>query len=105
MSKIKFLYFESCPNAKPTLENLEQALKELNLNVEIEKLNVDTEEKAKQTKFLGSPSIYVNDLDLYTEKVPESSFFGCRTFQINQKLTGVLDKDFIKNKLQKLLNT
>lgn len=47
MKKIEFLYFSGCPNSSPTLNNLEDALKELNMNIKVEQIDVETLEKAK----------------------------------------------------------
>lgn len=103
MNKISFLYFEGCPNSEPTYQNLLEALRELNLNIDVEKINVADLETAKKVKFMGSPSIYVNGIDIYTEKTPDNTSYSCRTYNINNQITGILAKSFILEKLKKFI--
>jgi glutaredoxin len=100
MNQIEFLYFSGCPNSQPTLNNLKEALKELHLSVKIKQINVETIEKAKEVNFLGSPSIYINGIDIYTLKKPTEVNYACRTFDIDNKKSGILPKNFIKERLK-----
>jgi hypothetical protein len=79
--KIEFLYFKNCPGYKPALSLLEQILLENNTVVSIEKIEVTTPELAIQYRFLGSPSIRINGVDI--EGQVDSSEYGlkCRIYQ------------------------
>ena len=48
MKKIEFLYFEDCPSYKQTLQNLKEALAELNVEADIMMVDVDTPEKGTE---------------------------------------------------------
>lgn len=100
MKKIEFLYFSGCPNSEPTLNNLLEAIKELGINIDVQKIDVETLEKAKEVNFLGSPSIYVDGIDIYTLKKPQEVNYACRTFNIDNKKSGVLSKNFIIDRLK-----
>jgi glutaredoxin len=103
MKKIEFLYFSGCPNSEPTFNNLLEAIKELGINIDIQKINVETLEKAKEVNFLGSPSIYVDGIDIYTLKKPQEVNYACRTFNIDNKKSGILSKNFIINRLKNFI--
>ncbi len=101
---IQFLYFEGCPNAIATLENLKQAMSELNLSFDLlQVINVDIV-SASQYNFQGSPSILVNGIDIYTDSIPDSVHFTCRIFEFENKKSGIIPQEYIKQKLQRHLN-
>jgi len=62
--KIEIFYFEGCPTFMETAENLKTALKELNINEQFKMIKVTNTEDAIKRKFLGSPTIRINDTDL-----------------------------------------
>ncbi|HHS48489.1 MAG TPA: DUF2703 domain-containing protein [Desulfurella acetivorans] len=99
MKKIEFLYFSGCPNSEPTFNNLLEAMKELGINIDVQKIDVETLEKVKEVNFLGSPSIYVDGIDIYMLKTQEVSYV-CRTFDIDNKKSGIIPKTFIKDRLK-----
>lgn len=103
IEKIEFLFFQGCPNSKPTYQNLLEALKELNINIPINSIDVKDLEIAQKVKFMGSPSIYVNGIDIYTSKAPDQISYSCRTFNIGGNISGVIPKEFIKEKLKNFL--
>ena len=98
---MSFSTSSGCPNSEPTLENLKDALSEM--NVEIEPSLEDVDPAVFDRPFLGSPSIVVNGIDLYTLTRPDAFEFACRTFDVDGKKTEVLPVGFIRDRLQKLL--
>ena len=62
--KIEVLYFEGCPNHFPTLERIRQVLREEGFDAEVKEVLVPDVEPARNTRFLGSPSVRVNDVDI-----------------------------------------
>lgn len=97
--KIQFLHFKDCPNSETLLDNLNLAIEQINKDLEILNIIVDTPELAKKYKFIGSPSILLNGKDIEDMKFPIEPNLSCR-FYIN----GVPSVDFIKNKIQLELN-
>ena len=79
--KIEFLYFENCPGYESALSLLEQILLENDNVVPLEKIEVTSPELAIQHRFLGSPSIRINGVDI--EGREEASEYGlkCRIYQ------------------------
>ena len=62
--KIQLLHTESCHSYQEALVGIKEALKELGLSAELEVILMDSPEKARDYKFLGSPTIKINGLDL-----------------------------------------
>lgn len=97
MKKIEFLYFENCPSYIATLENLKTVLEEENIDVDLELVNVDSPEKAFEVGFFGSPSIRIDGVDLEGRNNKPS--FSCRIYSIDDIITGIPTKRFIREQL------
>ena len=95
--RVEFLYFKSCPSHKRALDNLKAALRELHAEADLVLINVDSEQKAQEVAFQGSPSIRVNGKDLEGSK--ERPNFSCRLYFVNGKPTTAPSKEFIMERL------
>ena len=62
--RIQFLYWEDCPSHERALERLKQVMAEEKISAEIEILEVETDEQARQWHFTGSPTILIDDQDI-----------------------------------------
>ena len=78
---IEILYFDGCPNHEPTLELVRDVVAELGLEDEIRQERIGTPEKARERRFLGSPSVRVNGNDIEPEARGSEDFaLGCRMY-------------------------
>lgn len=93
---IEFQYFEGCPNADKTYENLVQLAKEGIIQEEITKIEVPDMDTALKCSFQGSPTILINGVDIYTKTAPKDVHYACRLYSIDGVSTGILSKSFIK---------
>jgi hypothetical protein len=101
---IEFQYFDGCPNAAQTLENLKAALTALNIDESALALReVPSPELAEELNFQGSPTILVNGRDIYTGKQPDSFNYTCRIYTFAGKKTGIIPTEFIEEKLKVFL--
>jgi len=62
--KLELLFSPGCGAIESTVTMVRETLRELALAADVSEVMVDTEEKTRQLKFLGSPSIRVNGLDI-----------------------------------------
>jgi hypothetical protein len=62
--KIEVLYLEGCRNYLPTLERVKTVLLEEGLPAEVSTIAVQDEADAKMPKFLGSPTVRIDGLDI-----------------------------------------
>lgn len=79
--KIEILYFEGCPNYRPALDRLSRVLGQEGLTAELSEIKVQDESAAQALKFLGSPTIRVDGLDIEVNSrhVTETGF-ACRRY-------------------------
>lgn len=78
--KIRFLYFDECPNAEPTLTILKDVIAAEAPDADLECLAVKSADEAASSGFLGSPTIQINGLDIETERRADPPYFGCRMY-------------------------
>jgi hypothetical protein len=61
---IEVLYFDGCPNHAPTVERVRQIAGDLGLQIGVEEINVTSFDEAQRLRFLGSPTVRVNGIDI-----------------------------------------
>lgn len=97
---IEFQFFLGCPNADKTLQNLREAMVELRItddNLVI--TEVPDMESTERMNFQGSPTILINGNDINTGEEPEGFSYVCRLYEFDGERTGVIPKEFIREKL------
>jgi hypothetical protein len=62
--KIEVLYFEDCPNHLPTMQRINAVLREEGCNADVREILVPDASTAARVKFLGSPTVRVNGIDI-----------------------------------------
>ena len=99
---IEFQFFNGCPSAPLTLQNLKAVMLELGIADYHLKISVVPDiDTAKQLSFQGSPSIPANEIDiLHTGLEPTGFSYGCRIYEFNGEQTGVIPVGFIRGKLK-----
>lgn len=93
--KVRFLYFEGCPNAEPTLKLLKEALAAEAPDSELETVEIDSDEEAIRCAFLGSPSIQIDGLDIEKDRRKDPPYFGCRLYRTARGSRGIPPKAMI----------
>ena len=95
--KIEVLYFDGCPNHKPAVERVQQLLSEEGVSAELLEVNVSDTPIAQELKFLGSPSVRVNGLDVEPEARTASDYgMMCRTYAVNDQREGLPSRDILR---------
>ena len=78
---IELLYFDGCPNVKVTADRLKSILSEAGLHDPITYTRVLDVETARSVRFLGSPSIRVNGVDIEPAARSRTDYgLMCRTY-------------------------
>ena len=97
---IEFQFFNGCPNADTTLKNLRAVMQELGIPEHQLRISVVPDvDSAKRLSFQGSPTILVSRKDIYTGMEPTGFSYGCRIYEFDGELTGVIPMEFIREKL------
>lgn len=72
---------ESCPHRDDARALVDAAIVETSIDANLEVITVRTDEEARQSKVLGSPSIRVDGRDIeYGEQEPAETQPGCRYY-------------------------
>ena len=80
-NKILIIHNDSCPSYTPTLERIQRTINDLNLSVDIKSKLISTESEANQFKFIGSPTIIINDVQFEEINTNIYRLDNCRTFE------------------------
>ena len=96
--RIEVLYFDGCPNHAPTVARIQQVVADLGLQVGIEEIHVTSLEDAQRLRFLGSPTVLVNGVDI-EPSAQGSTHYGlsCRVYR---GVSGLPPNDLIRAALQ-----
>ncbi|HZC03994.1 MAG TPA: DUF2703 domain-containing protein [Gammaproteobacteria bacterium] len=79
---VSFLYYEDCPSHELALERLREVLAEEGIDTDVEVVEVESEEQARQLLFIGSPTILLNGLDI-DPPPPDSRYaLTCRAYRL-----------------------
>jgi hypothetical protein len=62
--QIEVLYFDDCPNHLPTVERINSVLREESCRADVREVLVQDVSTAERMKFLGSPTVRVNGIDI-----------------------------------------
>ncbi|RUL84391.1 DF family (seleno)protein [Tautonia sociabilis] len=95
--KVEVLYFEGCPNHAPALQLAREVVSELGLDATVEEVEVKTPEDVVERRFLGSPTVLVDGVDIEPRARERTDFaFACRTYDGR----GVPPRELIAGALQ-----
>jgi hypothetical protein len=62
--EVRVLFSEGCDNTPPTKDLIEKISLELGIEIDLKIVPVESQDQAQQWKFLGSPTVQVNGLDI-----------------------------------------
>lgn len=122
--KLQILYILDCPWCVKTKKLVRESMRELGVKAGIEEILIDSDEKAKEYNFTGSPTVRINGKDIQeevskaqclcceelaeslekvTEFVKQECRCGCRIYFYKGKQYPYPPKDMIKNAVKKNL--
>ena len=100
--RVEILYFEGCPNHEPALALVERIAVELGLEPEVDLVQVPDADAATPLRFLGSPTVRVDGLDVEPGAEARDDFvFSCRVYRSEHGLSGRPDEGWIREALAK----
>lgn len=99
--KIELLYFEGCPSYQTALNYLEEVIKEQKLSVQVEMVKIESDDEALKNRFLGSPTVRVNGLDIEPGAQERGDFsMCCRVYFEAGKMTAYPSKELIRHAIE-----
>jgi hypothetical protein len=98
--RVSFLYYEDCPSYDLALERLREVMVEEGITSEVEVIKVETEEQARQLRFIGSPTIRVDGQDIDPPSDPHYAL-TCRVYRLeDNRISPLPSKDMIRRALR-----
>jgi len=99
--KIEVFYFDGCPSFPKAMDQVKSVLKEERMDVAMEAVAVETHEDAVTHRFLGSPTIRVNGLDVEVQSRGREDFgLKCRLYSNGRSLVGLPDTNLIREAIR-----
>jgi hypothetical protein len=87
---IEVLYFDDCPNHDGFVPHLRELLAEHGVAADVTLRRIDSDADAQRFRFLGSPSVRVDDRDVEPGADARTDFgMKCRLYRTPDALTGV----------------
>jgi hypothetical protein len=98
--RVSFLYYEDCPSHDLALERLGEVMAEESTPGEVEVIKVETEEQARELRFVGSPTIRVDGHDIDPPRVFTYAL-TCRAYRLeDDRISPLPSKDMIRRALK-----
>ena len=98
--RVSFLYYEECPSHDLALERLREVMAEEGIPNEVEVVKVETEDQARQLRFVGSPTIRVDGQDIDPPTDPRY-VLACRAYRLgDDRISPLPSKDMIRRALR-----
>lgn len=94
--RVSFLYYEDCPSYDRALERLREVMDEEGIPGEVEVVEVETEEQARELCFVGSPTIRVDGQDIDPQSDSRYAL-TCRAYRLaDDRISPLPSKDMIR---------
>ncbi len=104
MINVEFLYFNECTGHEQAYALLQEVLEQEDLDVEVSRIEVAGPEVVEEHKFMGSPSIRIDGVDLEGREAEETQGYGwrCRYYQQSEpgQPKGVPARELIRERLR-----
>lgn len=80
--RVDVLHFYGCPNHQPAVDLVRQAAENVGVEIEVREIEVRDQIEAQRYRFLGSPTIQVDGVDIEpAARIRTDYAFSCRTYQ------------------------
>ena len=98
--RVSFLYYEECPSHEQALERLREVMAEEGISSEVEVFEVETEDQAREFRFVGSPTIRVDGQDIDPPN-DSHSVRTCRAYRLeDDRISPLPSREMIRRALR-----
>lgn len=99
--KVELLYFDGCPGSERFLPRLRELVQLAGVGAELELRHVDSVEAAVRERFLGSPTVRVDGVDVEPDVEGRSDFgLKCRLYATPDGLRGAPPVEWVTQALE-----
>ncbi|MBC5826333.1 MAG: DUF2703 domain-containing protein [Candidatus Eremiobacteraeota bacterium] len=98
---VDLLFFEGCPNHGPTLDLIGEVLAEQQVAAKIRKIEVADEDDVHTNRFLGSPTVRVDGVDIEPSARSLDRYgMTCRVYHRGDAVTGTPPRQLIEDAIR-----
>jgi hypothetical protein len=99
---VEILTFEGCPNAEAARELAQRIVAELRPDAAVEHVDVADPAAAERLRFLGSPTIRVNGVDIEPGAGERTEYvYACRIYRTERGAEGIPDERWLRDALRR----
>ena len=98
---VEVLYFDACPAYETAETTLREVLADEGIEAEVMLVTVNTDEEARKLRFPGSPTIRVDERDLFPAPAREDWRLSCRVYATPEGLKGSPTAEMLREALQR----
>ena len=103
--RVEVFYIDGCPNHQPTVERVNGLLQEFRWSGKVLEVPVTDSANALALRFLGSPTIHVNGIDVEPSSRTSDQFgLMCRTYVDGLQRDGMPSMELIRRALLEASN-
>jgi hypothetical protein len=93
---VEVLFFDGCPHYQPLLSRLHEILQMLRIDAEVVEHEVTTDEMGVERRFLGSPTVRINGVDIDPDTAGRDDYgLSCRLYQTDRGPVGTPPDEWI----------
>ena len=100
---IELFYFDGCPGWRQTDAEIGSVLVERGRKDTIDYVKVETNEDAQRLRFVGSPSIRIDGVDIDPETPAEGFNLECRIYWTGGRPAGVPPRELIERAVDRAM--
>jgi hypothetical protein len=98
--RVEILYFEGCPNHEPARKLVKRVAAQLRIEPEIRLVEVSDPDAAVALRFLGSPTVRVNGVDVEPGTKARRDFaLSCRIYRSEDGVTEQPEETWVREAL------
>jgi hypothetical protein len=98
--RVEILYFEGCRNHEPARALVERLARQLRIEPEIELVEVADPDAAVALRFVGSPTVRVNGVDVEPGAEERRDFaFSCRIYRSERGVAEQPEESWVRDAL------
>ena len=103
--KVEVFYIDGCPNRQPAVERVNELLQGFRLTGNVLEVQVTDSASAIAARFLGSPTIHVNGIDVEpSSRTSDQLGLMCRTYVDGSQRDGLPSAELIRRALLEASN-
>jgi hypothetical protein len=106
LMRIEVLYFDGCPGHEAFLPRLRELLAEAGVHAPVELRRVQSDAKARRERFLGSPTLRVDGVDVDPDAGERTDYgLKCRLYTTDEGLSRTPRDDWVLGALRRAGST